>query len=246
MELANLAADPLIWVPVCIWTTVHCVMPDDGARVAEMGLRLGDAYNRRRLLLHSLAHGNVHHLLNNAVVHVFAAANFRVPRELQWYTSRLMLGGLVMAAGVGVGVFALVVDADRERAHNEEQFGLGIGVVKTVVGALTSAVTNQRVICGASAGIAALHGYNAAMQSTVTRAALSSLVIAQDVYAVMQEPHPHPLQYFGFGAGGPLVANIAHIAGFAAGAAIGVVVNRMAQWRQQQVQYGAGRRLGGR
>lgn len=202
--------------------------------------------NPHSLFGHMWVHRNDGHLVSNLVSFVFVMSEFR-PEP---YAADSLTGGTVESGlrrslkGLAVmlcgsilgGIPATIADYARQKASLKQRHGLGVPLLEKAIDKVSDWQKDWSILCGASAGIMALSGFN----STFYDKYASGLVcLLQVVLAAWSDPQTEPSL---FALGGTRVGHAAHLGGFVAGAFLGYVCRKLGA--VQRGRNTAGRRLG--
>jgi membrane associated rhomboid family serine protease len=205
--------DAFVVAPIAVWVFVHLSYPDDTERVRLFGLQIGQGVAAStRLAMHAVTHGSWEHLLQNCAVHALAASTMTLPPSLR-YLPRWLFGGWLMVGGAVAGIVATMHDADRRTRQFQDRHGLGIGVVRSVLGTVHRTARSYRYFCGGSAAISAVMGYNAGRATQPVMVAAMLCGVAGDVLALLRDEE----NAITFWSGVSSVAHAGHVGGFAFG-----------------------------
>ena len=204
-----------------------------------------------RLLTHMWVHRNDGHVLTNVISLTFAMAEFGPANSgIENLTRGSAADGLfraiaataVMTIGSIVGgIPATIFDASRQSEKLKQKHGFGVPLIETVIGKVADLQKGWTIMCGASAGITALSGFNASYYGKYVS---GGICMVQVVLAAVGDPTAQEPSLFSFGSA--RVGHAAHVGGFVCGLVLGLAVRRLKDFYDRRRGVGVvGRRLGG-
>lgn len=207
--------------------------------------RKGWEANPLTVFTHLFVHASASHLAANIVSYAAVSLEFGDARHhdmrrtllgdsVQEACAKTVGSSLVLIIGGMVGGLAghfLHVKRQEERAKGA--YGFGFTFLENIVGSVHQAASNRVYVCGASAGIAAIGGFNAVYYCRY----LSGLFTLVPVLAVLFRDEAQGTL---FGSEGN-VGHAAHLGGFACGCVLGLLWKHVGGRRNGVV---GGRRLG--
>ncbi len=204
-----------------------------------------------RLFGHMWVHSSNGHLVSNLISFVFTMAEFGdEAAPLDNLTKGTVFSGLkrslsatviMLFGSIAGGIPATILEYSRRTADLKQRHGLGVPILEKMIGKVSDMQKDWTIMCGASAGITALSGYNA---TYFRKYASGALCLVQVVLAASSDPAAADPSLFAFGSS--RVGHAAHIGGFVAGAMLGYLHRRVEQTNMGGNGGAGGRRLGAR
>ena len=182
-------------IPVGVWLRYHIDYPDAVARVELFGFTFSNWKDQpTRLLTHTFIHVSGEHLASNVVSWIGTAALFaRTMASLaDPYLSNpaehaLLAAVVFFAGGVGGGLSAVALDNHFDRSRLKKKWGYGMSFLEGIVNKVAKTGHDNVRICGASAGIYAMSGFNAVTaENDAERIAALFITIPDILYAASE------------------------------------------------------------
>jgi membrane associated rhomboid family serine protease len=208
------------------------------ALVTSWGFRLKDwTSNPITLITHLFVHASASHLVSNTLAYAAVSLEFGGGRgggleeRLIGGTTRATVvntiasTAVLVVGGVVGGLAGHLLQVKRLEVKAKESYGFGFGFLERVVGSVHRKASERVVICGASAGIAALGGFNAVFYGRYLSGMFTLVPALMAVLASEENPH-QPLFFINW-SGEAYIGHAAHLGGFVCGCLLGFIGKAM-------------------
>ncbi|CUG92723.1 transmembrane protein, putative [Bodo saltans] len=234
------------------------------ALVSAWGFRRKDwTSNPTTLFTHLLVHASLPHLISNTLAYAAVSLEFGaddnngLEERLIGRTMRasviktLTSTSVLIVGGVVGGLAGHLLQAKRLEVRAKDSYGFGFGFLECVVGSVHKKVAERVFVCGASAGIAALGGFNAVFYGRYLSGMFTLMPALLAVVASEEDPQ-QPLFFLNW-SGEAYIGHAAHLGGFVCGCLLGAIFKGLQRNGyllhprddQRRNNAAAGHRLGG-
>lgn len=258
-EEMNLECTMIRLSPAIVWAAVYLMSsrtplialpsPEELRQViSSFGFQLLSWRERPVVLVtHMYVHANVAHLAANVMSFVGASMEFggvgvrdNIFNQNTNSALRRLLGSVIVMTTGGVvgGLTGHYIHCQQKMYQAQGSYGMGIGIVERFVGTVHKATADRVFVCGASAGISALCGFNAAYYGRWVSGIMSLLPAVAALFDEGERSSFLP-------GGDSATGHAAHVGGFVVGAILGFIWKRTVRPRVNYPrQFDQGRVLG--